>query len=241
MGKFQIIRIACLAAALLMSFVPFGIAANFLAEGAGTVFTFPALTVAVGVITIILIPTMLAIDTLRRGAPTSFVIVELAWVGLLTILWLAVGAHASASVVILGSCDTVGLTSLESSVCHQFQALQAFSWLIWLTLGGYLVLLATLGAIQQSRGNRQIWQTSVADYDFFAPQSQIPPVAHGATPMAQYPQQQQQFAPQQQYAPQPGYVQPQYTGPTSNAGHMSPQPTGHITPQPSGYTGAAQV
>ncbi|EJD53646.1 hypothetical protein AURDEDRAFT_52382 [Auricularia subglabra TFB-10046 SS5] len=148
-----------------------------------------------------------AIDQLRNGAITSIVVVELAWTAILGIFWLAAAAAQASNVFIPGDCSIVG--GEGESICRQFQAMQAFSWLNWIILWGWTFLLVVVAAIALSRGNRGVWTAPAGQTDFFArgEGSSIPPVQQqstGATYNPTYPPQQQAFV-------QPG-VQPQYTG-----------------------------
>ena len=134
-------------------------------------------------------------------------------------------------------------------------SIKAFSWLAWLVgklffipnslralisivslpVGSYSATLLAFALQQNSRGNSAIWKTSVADFDFFAPATQIPPVQMQAHPNGQA--QPMQFQPGQ-YAgaphpyPTPQPMTHQYTGHSS----IPPQHTGQAS-----YPGAGQV
>lgn len=112
-----------------------------------------------------------------------------------------------------GDCSVGGLlTDAEQSICHQFQAMEAFSWLNWLILWGWTFVLLVFSVIALSRGNRSVWTAPAGQTDFFARGNgtQVPPVKHeydGST-----------YPPQPQYGAQPQHVQPQYTGQPAQPG-----------------------
>jgi len=125
--------------------------------------TFAKLGVATSVITIASIVSMLVIDILRRGAPTSFIAVELGWLALLWVLWLATAADTAS----WGTCSVT--SGPAGSYCSQFQAAEAFSFLSWILIKAYWVLLLAFtlfAAVHRRQSN--IWFTSVSDADFTA-------------------------------------------------------------------------
>jgi len=118
--------------------------------------TFAKLGVAVAVITIVSIGPMLVIDLFRRGAPTSFIVVELGWLAVLWVLWLATAAEIASK----GPCNVSG--------CSQFQAAEAFSFLTWLLLMAYWGLLLGFTLLAAIHQQTDLWFTSVSDADFTA-------------------------------------------------------------------------
>ncbi|KDQ08826.1 hypothetical protein BOTBODRAFT_555195 [Botryobasidium botryosum FD-172 SS1] len=264
MSLFHTIRLVIFAISLVFALILLGLNGHYLSVvnqlTNGTIWLiFNALGVAVSVITLITILPILIIDRARKGAFTSLVWFELVWTGILWVLWIAAAAESAGSIPFTSSCVAprgfVGAAFYESA-CHQYQAIQAFSWLAWLLMFGYFITLLTLAVIQHaSKGNTRIWFSSVPDSDFFAP----------AQPSAMQPQQ-QAFAPQQQpMAAQHGqygapstaqYQQPQYAGspqpqyagnqyPTSPAGTVAyPQGAYPAQQQPGqqyGFAGNAEV
>ncbi|EMD40471.1 hypothetical protein CERSUDRAFT_80138 [Gelatoporia subvermispora B] len=121
-----------------------------------------AMAVAVGVLTIVTIPPMLVVDFLRTGAFTSMILVELSWLGLLELLWLVAGALAAANVsnFFEGTCDWIPHS--VGNACHETAATAAFSFLAFLPLLGYEILILTLAIIRHTRG-APIWTSSVKE------------------------------------------------------------------------------
>lgn len=143
--------------------------------------TFDDLGVATSVLTLISIVPMLIIEFLRQGAVTSWVIIELAWLGFLCVMWLATAADTAN----YGSCTN------SSPACSQFQTVEAFSFLAWLLLGGYWMVLLVCTIVAFSNGQTRIWITAVTDADFAArggggiPQGGVP---QGSVPQGSFPQ-----------------------------------------------------
>ncbi|KAF8284478.1 hypothetical protein DL93DRAFT_2146915 [Clavulina sp. PMI_390] len=111
---------------------------------------------------------MIVIDIIRKGSVTSMIAIELGWLGFLWIMWLATAADTASNktcsnsvVSYLGSLD-----STISSLCSQFRAAEAFSFLTWLLLMGYWALLMIFSVMAHSSGNQNIWTTAVSDAGF---------------------------------------------------------------------------
>lgn len=171
---------------------------------------------------------------------TSLVWFELAWVGVLWVLWLAT-AGSIASLGTIGSCTSsyydyytasyysgeyltvsLGLGLIaplsfqvgDQGLCSEFKVVQAFTWLLWLSVFAWFwVLLVTSIIAHTSRGHPGVWMGPVNDHPFFtgakgnnaqmttAPgaEANIYPPTHGGAPSstgystgghptAQYPQ-----------------------------------------------------
>ncbi|KAF8897152.1 hypothetical protein BD779DRAFT_1667168 [Infundibulicybe gibba] len=206
---------------------------------AGGYFTFAALAIAVGLLTFFSVPAMILVDMTRKGAFTSMIVVELSWLSLLWVLWLAAaGLSAQANTAIFPAGCSPRINRDGRTACHEFKAIEAMSFLAWITLFLYTMTLLVNTLIVASRG-RKVWTNSVRDTDFSAP--------------APAPVQQQtlapQFAPNQQFTggvPQQftGGIPLQYTGgdPKMNQmGHpgMMAQypPNQSSTPPPTGWQG----
>jgi len=169
--------------------------------------TFNAFAVAVCVLTFSLGP-MFAIDFLRRGAITSWIIVELSWGGFLWVLWLASAALSSENLQDAGGlCTNYRFApNWWSRSCSEIQAIVAFSWLIWISWSFYLISLLTLSIISHTKG-APIWKTSVRDATFTPVNVDLsgamgsPATEHKSpihTPMQQQPSL-QSYPPQQTY------------------------------------------
>jgi hypothetical protein len=200
-----------------------------------------ALALAVAVITIVIVVPMFVIDFLRKGAMTSWIMVELGVTGFLWILWVA--AAGSAADVGIGkfSCTAPAIPdfsdlpdlsdfglkkrsfislSFGESLCQQQQAMMAFEWLAWLALIGYFGTLLVFTLIAANRGNSGVWKSSVRDTTFLAPSTASK--NNVAMQQQQYAQNTPMGQPQQMYTPtgtpmQGGYNSPQYTGYSNSA------------------------
>jgi len=222
MGILPIIRLALLGTVILFSIIVLGLAANTISLLNGTIpsqFTYAPLGVAISVITLVVLAPMVIIEFLRRGAITSWLMIEMIVCVVLGILWLATAADASGSDVsesFSGGCSFFGSSKAVSELetaCHSWQAIQAFGYLNWIFLKGYATLLLILAIIQNSRGNKGVWQTPVAEVPFFGGNnaSSGPPMTdkmgypqQAATADHSYPP---QNYPEQAYTPPQGGIQ----------------------------------
>jgi len=144
-------------------------------------FTFAKLGVATAVLTLVSVLPMLVIDLLRKGAATSYVVVELAWLGFLWILWLATAADTANR---FSTCPS------QISWCSEYQAAEAFSFLAWMALMAYWIILLVFAIIAVNNGQSQIWFTGVTEADFSAGGGPAGGVPQGG---AAYPAQQPQM------------------------------------------------
>ncbi|KIO30964.1 hypothetical protein M407DRAFT_144298 [Tulasnella calospora MUT 4182] len=258
------IRLVIFVTALCFSLIVLGILANFtnITSQNGFYYQAFALGIATSLMTFLLVGASLIIDRLRRGAITSLVMVELAWVGLLWVLWLA----TAASITDLGIFTSCGYFNSEvESTCHQYQAAQAFSFLNWLMLFGWWIALLAMSIRAASNGISGVWRTPVTEHPGWNKNATSP---YGATttyptmPANNYgapgqpqqpgygmpPQQQTPYSPQQGYGTPPpqqqpyGTPQPQqqpYGTPQPQQGYGTPAPQqGYGTPQPQAMYGA---
>jgi hypothetical protein len=121
---------------------------NFTNSLIGGYYTFAALAIATAVLSIITIPVMIVVDNMRKGAFTSMIAFEIGWLSFLWILWLSSGATAAqANTVTFNGCHffdckpiglfskwhlTQTLPAAVSTACHEFSAIEAFSFLNWI-------------------------------------------------------------------------------------------------------------
>jgi hypothetical protein len=232
MQAFRIVRLAVFGVALGFSLILLGIGANFVAQTAkyrvygGSI---PGFAVATAVLTFAIIIPVLVIDFLRKGAMTSLTASELGFMGFLWILWLACASNATAALggYTISDCSLF-YDSAAASLCQQYQALQAFSWLGWLVLFFYWIALLVIALIAQTRGVNNAFMTPSTELAANLPKSgnaggepKIPPANYppgsitpgtyppqGQFPPGQYPQQGYSPAPMasQGHAFQPSYA-----------------------------------
>ncbi|KAG9013571.1 hypothetical protein FRB90_005860 [Tulasnella sp. 427] len=137
-----------------------------------------ALGIATSLFTIILISVSLVVNWLRRGAFTSYIWFEIAWIGFLWIFWVAT-AGSFAAMGSVGGCFSTAAGA--ASICNQYRAGQALSWLNWLITFSYLAALVTFSVIAAAHGERGVWMASITEHPYFAPgggKQRIPSVVH---------------------------------------------------------------
>ncbi|KAG9050299.1 hypothetical protein FS837_006409 [Tulasnella sp. UAMH 9824] len=227
MTVLNIIRLVLFITTLVFSLIVLGILANFthITSSVGFYYNSFALGIATACLSLLFIGASLIIDRMRRGAITSLVMIELSWVGLLWVLWLA----TAASITDLGIFTTCGYYNSEvESTCHQYQAAQAFSFLNWLMLFGWWVTLLSFSIRAASNGVSGVWRTPVTEHPGWG-KNATSPYGQPATPT--YP-----TVPANNYgAPAPGQPQPGYgqTPFTPQQGYGTPPPQqAYGTPQP---------
>ncbi|KAI0651178.1 hypothetical protein C8Q79DRAFT_16869 [Trametes meyenii] len=245
MNWLQYVRLIALSISALCGIIALSLAAHLLSiteKYFDGYFNFEALSVAVGGLTMITVPIMIVIDFIRTGAVTSLVVVELVWLSILWVLWIAAAAlTVNQTGDAFASCDFV--SSVLSQACNETHALEGFAFLAWIDLMIYTVILVVVALVNGARG-APIWTSSIKQLpSVIAPRSAagptggagvVPPPQMGAAaypqpaPAAQYPMQQYQ-QPQQPYGtptpPQgPGYA-PVPTGSPATVGGYST--TGH--------------
>jgi hypothetical protein len=265
MSILSTIRLATWGAAILFSLITLALAAHFTSitlqpstvygyystyTYRGVYFPFAAMAIATSLLTLLTLPPFIGIDYTRTGAPTSMIMTEMIVVTILWILWLVTGS--------LTANETFGrgLSGCTLTICHEYNAIEAFSFLAFIFLLGYAFTLLVFTLIAHNRGHSSVWTQSIKETNFFAPPvnapggtpatgvvnekagynspaPQYPPVspynAPGALPQQQFQQppfQQQQFQ-QQPFQPQQ-VPQQQFQQPPPQGGY--PYPAG--SPQP---------
>ncbi|KAL0569763.1 hypothetical protein V5O48_012196 [Marasmius crinis-equi] len=230
------VHMAVMSAVTLFSFINLAIAAHTITvtgsshtftfkDGSGQTITltegsdprvqdFQALSIAAAVLTIISLPVFLVVRFLRSKSFLTMNVVEVPVCGFLSILWMA------NSIVMTGwatrlkfstfGCGWSYWTSEESSFCSEFTAVEAFSFLNWISLFGYTAFVIILCLIGKSRGNN-VWLTGANSTEYFAHskpmnyQMTLPQEMHRPqfTGQSQVSMQQPQYTGQPQYQPQP--------------------------------------
>ncbi|KAJ7214879.1 hypothetical protein GGX14DRAFT_562910 [Mycena pura] len=168
----HLVRLAVLVTATLFAIIPMGIgAALAAASDPFPVPAYAALAIASGVLTLVTVPAMICLEIMRPGGPTSMVIVEIFWLGILSILWLATGAETAA---VLQAVDDISLSfgfgslcgaddGFSNGFCSEARAVAAFSFLNWLLLMCYVVTLFFYSLMASSRKQTGVWTSSVAN------------------------------------------------------------------------------
>ncbi|KAI0369275.1 hypothetical protein BV20DRAFT_968135 [Pilatotrama ljubarskyi] len=206
-------------------------------------YNFAVLSIAVGAISMLSVPVMLVIDFLRTGAFTSMVLVELVWLSILWVLWIATAAlTADQTGTAFATCDFV--YPILNQVCNETRAIEAFAFLAWIVLLAYTITLLVIALINANRG-APMWKSSIKQQH----PSVLPPSAPSASsapPIAAQPQMgmMPQF-PTAQPGAGPHYPQPMYAGapPPASGQAYAPVPTaspvsGYATTTTTTTTGA---
>ncbi|KAF9076605.1 hypothetical protein BDP27DRAFT_1414458 [Rhodocollybia butyracea] len=167
MAFLPVLRLIILIATLVFSIIVLGLCAHVTAvtvEFLHGFFNFAAMAIAVSGLTIITLPVMIGIDFVRRGAFTSMVLVELGWLCFLWILWLAAAALTAQEQQFLfaGSTSCDFFNDELNAACNEFAAIEAFSFLAWISLLGYTIALLSYAIIGATRGTRP-WTSTVGD------------------------------------------------------------------------------
>jgi len=206
-------------------------------------FVYAAFAIAISCLTLLTVPVMIYLSINRKGAFPSMIVVELGYVGLLWILWLAVRGTIG-NIPWINYCSSVGYVYRGyGAACMETQAMAAFSFLNWLMLMVLDIFLLTLAIIQVNRGNSGIWSSCVTDVDYSAPATATTEakVAYGS-PVTPVPQQvpspvPQQY-PQEVPSPQASYPTQVYTPPPQQQAYP---PQVYTPPQQPAMPMSAQV
>jgi hypothetical protein len=213
-----VLGVVCLFSALVL--IMGALVTNFTTSLLGGYFTYAAFAIAISALTILTVPVLIVLSISRKGAFPSMVVVELSYLALLWILWLAVGGTIG-NIPWINYCSSLSYyyTGYESA-CMETQAMAAFAFLNWLLLMFLDIFLLSLAIVQANRGNAGIWTSCVTDADYSAPAATSAtteakigyggPTSVPVTPVTQYaqPYPQPVPSPQQAYPPQQVYTPP---------------------------------
>ncbi|KAJ6493435.1 hypothetical protein C8R45DRAFT_989767 [Mycena sanguinolenta] len=181
---FALIRLVVLSTVLLFALIALGVAAAFTSTSTsliGVTYPFAALGIATAVFTMVTVPPMIGLEILRPGSPTSMIIVEILWLGFLSIMWLATGADTASNTIGCGSnaekqesaFDTesgVPTSETADGICSELEALEAFAFLNWIILMGYIGMLLVMSVMAATRKHTNVWTSSVANAPFSEPE-----------------------------------------------------------------------
>ncbi|KAH7922856.1 hypothetical protein BV22DRAFT_1016507 [Leucogyrophana mollusca] len=188
MAFFPLFRTIVFGTTLLFSIICLGISAHLISlteEYFHEYLTFAALGVATSVLTMVSLIGIFVIDFLHQGAFTSMVLVELVWLFILWVLWVATAGETAADNNLYFPYGCIYDACKLFLACHEFGAVEAFAFLNFIILLIYTVVILVFAIIATSRGNN-VWFTSVKEANFTAPASSAPaqPQQH---PLSQYP------------------------------------------------------
>ncbi|CAE6432651.1 unnamed protein product [Rhizoctonia solani] len=162
MPLFDTVRLASYGTVLVFSLIMLGISGSVFGSSPGIDVILALILLAASSITWVFMFPALLVSIFRRGSFLSWVAIELGICGFLWVLWLASAAYTtSLSAGIALNCDLASDIGAESS-CRQYQAIQAFSWLNWVILFAYIVLVIAL-AIKAMNKGQSVWTMEISD------------------------------------------------------------------------------
>ncbi|OJA08090.1 putative protein 57 [Rhizopogon vesiculosus] len=172
MALFSTIRIGLFSFAIVFAIIELGINAYFLSLPGSGYLIFSVLGIATSLLTIITVPIMLIVDSVRREAFTSMIVVELVWLFILWVLWVATAAEAIAAsnFYFPAGCIYATFDPTENAYCTELQAVEAFAFLNFIMFFVYTTVLLVFSIITSSRG-KNVWTSSVRESTLLAPNS----------------------------------------------------------------------
>jgi len=179
---FQTIRLAIYATVLAWSLIVLGLGAFFDHLIIMNDLTrYIPLAIFVAVCTMIIIPTLLLAGSFKRTQLFTQVRSELAFVGLLGLLWFILGistASGEASTIECdfdGDGDFVESDEYSTAMFHaQLRVLRAFSIFNAVLLLGFFLFLLVLAIRQHRMGRTFVWTSGVASYPWFGGAPVVP-------------------------------------------------------------------
>ncbi|KAG6827430.1 hypothetical protein H0H92_011831 [Tricholoma furcatifolium] len=139
-----------------------------------TIYDFEIVALLAGALTALILPVMLVVGAIRKGAFTTMIAVELPTLTVIWVLFLVIGALTAQWKDVFypfGCGDTFDLSTIQQGWCNEFYAIFGLSFVVWIILFLYTVILLIFSLIGQSRGN-VVWTTSVSEANFFATREQ---------------------------------------------------------------------
>ncbi|KAG7091638.1 hypothetical protein E1B28_010659 [Marasmius oreades] len=195
-----ILRVVVLAIAILFSIPTLALTAHLTSlTEARIVYDFEGLGIAVSALTLLCVPVFLIVGFLRKGSWFTMNVVEVPVLGGLSIIWLATGSlYANWENQFYPpsfSCDSRYLTPYLQTFCSEFRAIEALSFIIWITLMIYAIVAIILCLVGKSRGN-DVWLLGANEADYFTRRK------HAGGPVMGQPQYAGQAPPQPVVQPQ---------------------------------------
>jgi len=164
-------RVVTFGTTLLFSFIVMCLSASLISLTEPVFYyKFSALALSTSLLTLLTVFVMFVIDMLRQGSFFSYIVVEIAWLSLLWIFWLSSGSYAAwtdnqitDAFPLESTCD-FGFFHSSAAVqgCHEIKGIMAFSFLLWILLMTYTIVLLVLAIRAHERGN-PAWTTGVRD------------------------------------------------------------------------------
>jgi len=166
-------RLVTFSTTLVFSLIVMSLSADFVSVVTvqNTYSRFSGFALATSLLTLLTVGPMFFVDWYRRGSFFSYIIVEVSWLSILWVFWLTSGSYSAWTnheVYPVGSCDFGPFDDTDSRLCSEIRAIMAFSFLLWILLMFYTVLLLVLALRAQNQGHN-VWTTGVRDGTLFYP------------------------------------------------------------------------
>jgi len=159
-----IFRVTVLSLSFVLALIVMGLSAHltsFTVSFEGEAIIFALLAVTTAGLAILTLPVMLVVDFLCKRTFTSMVLVELIWFSILWMLWLSVGIDGGESINISfpGGCEGFVNNALTIA-CHDSVGIEALSFLNFVLLLAYSMMLLVFATINRNRGH-SVWTSSI--------------------------------------------------------------------------------
>ncbi|ESK89883.1 hypothetical protein Moror_798 [Moniliophthora roreri MCA 2997] len=153
MSPFSLTRAAIYGLAIIFGIIVLALNADLIAKsrrfGDDTVRDFQGLGLALGILNILILPIFLIVGRIRRNSLWASNIVELAVIGVLTILWIVESALITQLTPPGGfQCGTVRRfrNNYFLTICQELVTIQALSFLTWILLLIYIIFAIVMCA-----------------------------------------------------------------------------------------------
>ncbi|KZT60586.1 hypothetical protein CALCODRAFT_515353 [Calocera cornea HHB12733] len=176
MGLINWLRLSVFFVILIFGLIVMGLTAHFAEILVPSDLTrFVTVGLIVSIITLIVTTAIFLLGIFRTYIYAAQTRIELAWLGLLTVLWLALAVFLSMSADVEIDCadaggaiqenQSVGMTSDEFEA--EYRAMQACSFINAIMLAAWFLLLLSFAVAHHFSGYDYVWRTPVADYPWF--------------------------------------------------------------------------
>ncbi|KIP04082.1 hypothetical protein PHLGIDRAFT_37108 [Phlebiopsis gigantea 11061_1 CR5-6] len=133
-------------------------------DGNVTIAPFISFNLAVSVMTMVTLLVMLIVGFVGQDPFTSWIVIEISWLGFLNILWLASSAYTSSQwqpLARTGVCSSgKPLPADFATICTDFQASMAFGWMGWILMSAYWGTLLAF-AINSAKNGEPVWKSTL--------------------------------------------------------------------------------
>lgn len=193
LSVFNIIRISIFSAVIAWSLIVLGVAAHLNTILIANEYTrFIPLAIFIAVVTLLIIPALMIFGFVRKPFMIQQVRLELAFVGLLALLWFILGIYTASAPDTEVECDFDGDGTFEesdefstSTFYAQYHAIEAFSIFNAILLIIYFILLLLLSIRQSRAGYSEVWREPTTTYPWFGVDSGMAP--KGGAPLTDLP------------------------------------------------------